>query len=111
MKKTFAAAATLFLVLPMSATAATFEYVNKEGKLATIEAAAAEMALQLIAPLSFDSGVRLVTGIIGDVLQTEHEYQYVSTADELKTVKATSPEEAIRIAPNRMANSGVQLVK
>jgi len=69
--KTVALAATLFLVGPALAMAATYAYVNTAGEVMSVEASTATQALTTAPNLHVHSGVMLVDGsddseVIGD---------------------------------------------
>ena len=96
------------VILPMSAFAATYEYVNTSGYLETESAVDAAQALAQPTDKAPNSGVMLVSS--DPVTVGVGLYEYVNTSGFLETVTANSSAQALLIAPDIAPNSGVMLV-
>jgi hypothetical protein len=101
--------------IPVVTSAATYQYVDTNGNLATVTADNAAQAMT-VANLGPHSGVMLVTGspVVTNnfpITTNGGTYLYVDIYGNLKTVVASSPAQALTLATNITTHSGVMLVR
>jgi hypothetical protein len=106
--------AALMLLLPWSAFAATYSYVDIYGNNRTVVAANATEALTIAPQIAPHSGVQLEMGSVqsgfgsGSVLgASSDEYHYVDMTGTVRTVTATNAVDAFNLATDIALHSGV----
>lgn len=107
MKKIVFALAAL-LAIPFVSFAATYHYIDIQGKVNTIEAPTPQAALQMADATGrvLHSGVKLDSGDLKTGEVYAQTYLYVSTTGELKSVQAATADGAELLASDKAANSG-----
>lgn len=104
----------VIIALPTTTFAATFQYVDTNGNLATVTADNAAQAL-LVPNLGLHSGVMLVTGVTTVVPgyvpnNNGTTYIYVDINGNLKTVVAANAAQALMVG-DLGPHSGVMLIR
>jgi hypothetical protein len=116
----------LIAVVPLLASAATYNYVTSSGFTAEVEAPNAETALVTAQNIASNSGVAVDTGLIEPgtpvpsiaggnaaggvrVDGSASTYFFVNDAGVTDSVVAANADTALVIAPNIASNSGVAI--
>ena len=103
-------------VLPITTFASTYQYVNTDGNVQSINANSPAEAL-LAYNIAHTSGVILLSDSNSSVVFTvnspvvsgSNTYLYVNTSGNVQSVSANSPAEALEVS-NIGANSGVMAI-
>jgi hypothetical protein len=91
-------------VLPAVSSAATYEYVDRNGNLETLTADSSSQAIAMGANILPTSGVMLISNSSGPAT-----YDFVNTSGSLESEVADSVEQALTQPTDIAPNSGVIL--
>ena len=106
-----AMSALLMFGLTTFADAATYEYVNTNGTISTINADSADQAITTATNRAMGSGVILVTGNESVVTSsTNTQFGYVNESGVVVTVDANTSSQAFSESNNISDHSGVILI-
>lgn len=111
---------TALLLLPLASFAATYDYIDANGIVQSVQAGSANEAMARATNMDLHSGVKLDAGALdvgdnvfgvggsGDASGT-HLYHYIDRNGIVQDVRARNEVEAMGLAVNMDPHSGVKL--